>query len=286
MPHSRPCRKLASNTLTEHYRDFGSIDIDQDLEYKQHVLHVLYLRRSSPIRRVVSLFLFAIFLFPSAVARKKSPKQCATSLAKCPNVGCGKLIDKALNAQKNRKATPAASKVKDLDSLDDVANLDLPDDWEAGRPRNQLKGFGEGQPVRVAAYVLEARAQRGFESCNCFLPNDVNKDIHFVVVKKSVLNKPEEEREGLSQTAEMTPHFRKKHTLWTAKDINNFIKATTNKALLVRITGYQMVDTEHFIHLHLKRKNDWEVHPITQFEFCETGDDCTVGSAAGWKKLK
>ena len=122
------------------------------------------------MHRFPLLLLVLALLSPSFIAQKKSPKQCATSLANCPNVGCGKLIDKALNAQKNRKATPATNNVTDLDSLDDVANLELPEDWEAGRPRKQLKEFGEGTPVRVAAYVLEARAQKGFDRHRGLLP--------------------------------------------------------------------------------------------------------------------
>jgi hypothetical protein len=149
------------------------------------------------------VLLLALCLLPCyTIAQRHQP--CARSLKACPNVGCGG-GDRALNAQKNRKSRPR--RVENLDSLDDLANRDVPEDWEAGRPRTELKGYGEGKAVRVAAYLIHARDQ-GPESCNCYLRTDANYDIHLVLVTKDVVRrKPTlEQREPLSQTAEMTPY--------------------------------------------------------------------------------
>ena len=46
-----------------------------------------------------------------------------------------------------------------------------------------------------------------------------------------------------------------------------------------------LFDSEHFIYRHLVRVNNWEVYPILELEFCETGNNCTANSNAGWKAL-
>jgi hypothetical protein len=63
------------------------------------------------------------------------------------------------------------------------------------------------------------------------------------------------------------------------------IDATPQKALLVRVTGLLLFDSEHFIKNHLVRVNNWEIHPVLKMEFCTTGDSCRGNSDTGWKSI-
>jgi hypothetical protein len=63
------------------------------------------------------------------------------------------------------------------------------------------------------------------------------------------------------------------------------IDGTPQRALLVRVTGLLLFDSEHFIEHALVRVNNWEIHPVLKMEFCTTGDNCTADSDAGWKSI-
>ena len=56
--------------------------------------------------------------------------------------------------------------------------------------------------------------------------------------------------------------------------------------MLVRVTGLLMFDSEHSLGGHLKRKNNWEIHPVMGMEFCPKGKSCTAGSDANWKSIE
>jgi hypothetical protein len=45
-----------------------------------------------------------------------------------------------------------------------------------------------------------------------------------------------------------------------------------------------MFDSEHFLGRHLKRYNNWEIHPVLKFEYCPTGQTCSKDSG-NWKNL-
>jgi hypothetical protein len=92
-------------------------------------------------------------------------------------------------------------------------------------------------------------------------------------------------RELESETAEFTPRVREEHPNFTRKTMQALIKGTDEKALLVRVTGQLLFDSEHLIRNHLVRVNNWEVHPILKLEYCETGDNCKAKSDAGWKSI-
>jgi hypothetical protein len=96
--------------------------------------------------------------------------------------------------------------------------------------------------------------------------------------------------EADSVTAENTPRVRKEsHSSWTSVKIGGF----TGK--LVRLTGWLIFDSAHAHHSHkannddrdhagfpLNRATNWEVHPVTKFEFCNsTIATCKPGT--GWK---
>jgi hypothetical protein len=92
-------------------------------------------------------------------------------------------------------------------------------------------------------------------------------------------------REAESITAELTPRVRLDHPNFTRETLQPRINARPQKALLVRVTGLLLFDSEHFIKNHLARVNNWEIHPVLKLEFCEAGDKCKVNGDVGWKSL-
>ena len=86
-------------------------------------------------------------------------------------------------------------------------------------------------------------------------------------------------------TAEFTPRVRLVHQNFTREVVQPQIDDTEQEALLVRVTGLLLFDSEHFLHNHLVRVNNWEIHPVLKFEGCTTDKDCTVDSDEGWKSL-
>jgi hypothetical protein len=94
------------------------------------------------------------------------------------------------------------------------------------------------------------------------------------------------QREPESNTAEFTPRVRKAgHPNFTKATMDPLIDATAEKALLVRVTGLLMFDSEHFIRNPLARFNNWEIHPVLKMEYCTTGTSCTADKDAGWKSI-
>jgi hypothetical protein len=93
-------------------------------------------------------------------------------------------------------------------------------------------------------------------------------------------------REEDSSTAEFTPHVRLDHPKLTGARLQALIDAAPKNALLVRVTGLQFFDSEHSLGpFHLKRINNWEIHPVMKLEFCPTGKTCKENSDANWKDL-
>jgi len=142
-----------------------------------------------------------------------------------------------------------------------------------------------------------AKAELDGESCNCGLKTREETDNHLVLVSKATVDKfPAagstaenkaifKSREPESETAEFTPRIRKDHPNFTREAVQPLIDKTTQKALLVRVTGPLLFDSEHFIKNHLVRVNNWEIHPVLKLEFCEAGTSCKANSDAGWKSL-
>ena len=93
-------------------------------------------------------------------------------------------------------------------------------------------------------------------------------------------------RERESLTAEFTPRVRGHgHPNFTREKLQPLIDAAPQKALLVRVTGLLLFDSEHFIRNHLVRVNNWEIHPVLKLEVCETGKKCTAKRDDGCKSL-
>ncbi|MBC8031704.1 MAG: hypothetical protein H7Z16_16595 [Pyrinomonadaceae bacterium] len=188
-----------------------------------------------------------------------------------------------MNQAKNRTDAPSSASAT-TKTLAQIRAMSQPASWPTGTPRESIQGPGkEGSPVIVKAYLLKARAE-GAESCNCGLTKRADTDIHLVLVSK--LPDPDDqeafdEAEEGSVTAEMTPRVRLNgHAFWVHKNINDF------EGEYIRVTGRLMLDTKHLPpNRRLRRATNWEVHPITRFQVCQTTKtqcDSTTG-APNWK---
>jgi len=218
----------------------------------------------------------------SGLAQNITPTTCPpniASIAGCPLTGCGGIADALLNQLKNRTDTPSAP--TDV-SVADIKSLAQPTDWTTGQPRDSLAAT-EGWQVRVIAR-LKIVKKEGHETCNCELGTQVNTDVHLALVERLA------DDESESITAEMTPRVRATggHTHWIASQL------TAYQSKLVRVTGWVMLDTAHVHHSMLlpgenpigavNRATDWEIHPITTFEVCNsTIAHCRAG--VGWKVI-
>lgn len=226
-------------------------------------------------------------------AAPKLKPPCAPSLAQCPDEGCGTQKDDKLNLRKNIRTDNQTATTRTLAWM---TKLDDPEHFTEGAERDELKDLGEGQKVSVAAYIIAAKAELGGESCNCGLHTPAETDNHLVLVSKATIDKfpatssaastpAFHSRELQSVTAEFTPRVRLQHKNFTREVVQPLIDATPKKALLVRVTGLLMFDSEHFIKNHLVRLTNWEIHPVLKFEYCTTGTTCKPTTDAGWKSL-
>jgi hypothetical protein len=171
----------------------------------------------------------------------------------------------------------------------------------ANNTREELHALGEGTVVQVVAYVIAVKAELGGESCNCGLQTADQTDNHLVLVTRTTVDEFTmtgsaatqktrfHSRELASITAEFTPRVRRTHAHFTREFVQPFINTSPDKAILVRITGPLLFDSEHFLHNALVRVNDWEIHPILKFEMCTSGNKpattCKVDSPSGWKSV-
>jgi len=241
--------------------------------------------------------LLSILILCTAVPLAHSKKHkipCKASLATCPDQGCGTEFDPNLNRLKNIRTMNGSAT---LHALTWMKKLDDPENFSEGDSREELTALGEGQNVRVVAYLIVAKPELGGESCNCGLQSPADTDNHLVLVTKATVQKfplaEHEEasnevfhsRELESETAEFTPRVRLVHPNFTREKVQPLIDATDEDALLVRVTGQLLFDSEHFIKNHLARVNNWEIHPVFKLEFCSTGDNCKPNNDTGWQSL-
>jgi hypothetical protein len=206
------------------------------------------------------------------------------SIADCPNTGCGPSLDPELNKQKNIASnddTPVDSDMASLAALPDPVP-----GFQIGDTREKLRALGEGKMIRVVALALVAR-KGSRESCNCGLSKAADTDNHIVLVDPETEEPALKENEPDSQTAEFTPRVRLTHPGLKGAELEKLITAAADKALLVRVTGVQMFDSEHSLGpLHLKRHNNWEIHPIFKLEYCPEEKTCVEDSDANWVDLE
>jgi hypothetical protein len=207
----------------------------------------------------------------------------------CPDTGCGLSLDPHLNRQKNIRSDdrePVTKTILDLKKLPDPVP-----GYKIGDTREKLTALGEGQMIIVVAHALVAR-KGGGESCNCKLLSVADTDNHIVLVDRVLRRKKGEtakalmhRRELASITAEFAPRPRLDVPELTRANLQSLIAAAPGQALKVRITGLLMFDSEHSLGHHLKRHNNWEIHPVLELEYCPKSKKCTADSDDNWTFL-
>ena len=218
---------------------------------------------------------------PTPAATGKKAIKCPSPLndiTDCPDTGCGPSLDPLLNQTKNVKTasgSPETMTIKDMQDLPDPI-----EGYKIGDPRDKITALGEGKKITVEAWALVARKGNG-ESCNCKLLSVADTDNHIVLVDPSVKNPTLANNESNSETAEFTPRVRLDHPNLARAKLQPLITSGGGK-LLVRITGQLMFDSEHSLGLHLKRHNNWEVHPVLGLQFCKK-KSC---SESDWKDIE
>jgi len=240
------------------------------------------------VKRIMLIALLLILAVPAIgsaqpkKSRKKAPP-CAVDLAHCPDEGCGGRFDPNLNRQKNNRTSNEAPADRDFSFL--AALPKKVPGYKIGDTREKLTAVGEGKMIRVMAYALVVRPGSS-ETCNCHLTSAAETDNHIVLVSPE-LKRPSLRGEANSQTAEFTPRVRLDHPNFTRAKLKPLIDDAPRNALLVRVTGLQMYDSEHALGPHkLKRKNDWEIHPVFGLEYCPADKICTATGQANWVSIE
>lgn len=221
---------------------------------------------------------------------KKTAIPCPSTLGDindCPDTGCGPALDPNLNTQKNIRSLEGEAEPMTIQQM-----RNLPDPvrgFKIGDTREKLADLGEGKKIVVVANALMAR-KGGSESCNCKLTSVADTDNHIVLVDRVLRIKPGEtakqtlaRREENSITAEFAPRARLENPNLTRANLLPLIQV--DGVQKVRITGVLMFDSEHSLGGHLKRHNNWEIHPVLAMDYCPRRKKCTADSDDNWVKL-
>ena len=243
--------------------------------------------------------LIAVQATPEVLQQRVAQPQCAASIAECPLEGCSSdnHHDTKLNRLKN--TTSNRSPVMDR-PITWVKTHPDPQNFQRLGNRDELTALREGQQLRVVGYLLRAKLELGGESCNCYFRTEETTDNHLVVVDKTTVDEfplPKNadkkttdsvfsQRERESITAEFTPRVRLNgHPKFRSETMEPLIAKASQRALLVRITGQLMFDSEHFSQNRLARITNWELHPIFRLEYCPKGKTCVADSKKNWKDI-
>jgi hypothetical protein len=202
-----------------------------------------------------------------------------SDITKCPDEGIGG--DPNLNRRKNVRPDNKRSTLRSIKWMKSLA--DPTGFTRQTANRAELARLGEGQKITVMAYALVAR-KGSKESCNCGLSAPKDTDNHIVLVDPGLASPTLAADEGDSETAEFTPRVRLSHPKLSRTSLQPLID--DNEKLAVRVTGFSMFDSEHFLGRHLKRHNNWEIHPVLKLEYCQEGKVCRNDSDANWVDLE
>ena len=115
----------------------------------------------------------------------------------------------------------------------------------------------ESIPIRVEGYLIVIRDQKKSklgtgEGTNCGFVTLGNIDAHIALVKER------DDPEPTAIVVEWTPRFTQVHRNWTSKKLKPWI----NTGMKVRISGWLMIDPNHFDHIgqtELSKRNDPEL---------------------------
>lgn len=236
------------------------------------------------------LLLVSLLAFSSVSYAQKIAVPCPSPLndiTDCPDTGCGPSLDPHLNRRKNIKSDDQTAEPM---TIQQIRNLPDPiPGYKVGKTRERIEALGEGKKIVVVANAI-AVCKGGKESCNCKLSKVADTDNHIVLVDRVLRIRPGEaakttldRREGNSITAEfaLRPQLESPHL--TRANLSPLI--AFNGVQKVRITGLLFFDSEHSLGRHLKRHNNWEIHPVLELEYCPRGKRCAADSDANWMKL-
>ena len=218
-------------------------------------------------------------VIPAGQAQTKA--QCA-KLASCPADGCGSRRDSDLNKQKNRTTPPSgfnSMSFAEFVALNSKAvNKDMRSSWTDAE-RAGVTDVENGPGVTLTAFLFDA-TQSDPETCNCYKPTP-NRDYHIWLAENKAGAKKKK-----FVVVEMTPRVRKNHAGWKLQAVEALKPKTGKPWTLVRVRGYALFDNEHWNFPKRKiRATAWEIHPIIEFSYCTTGDNCDPTTNQGWKNL-
>jgi hypothetical protein len=241
--------------------------------------------RQTPMKYISVISIIVCLVFTSTVdaqhSRKTTSRKASTSgvqsIRDCPDEGNGG--DPNLNRRKNIRSDNHTATVRTISWM---KSLPDPKTFQRGGSRTELTRVGEGKKVTVVAYALVAR-KGSKESCNCGLSAPKDTDNHIVLVDPTIKNPSLAHDETDSVTAEFTPRVRLDHPSLAGAKLQALIQPKGRR--LVRVTGLLLFDSEHFLGRHLKRHNNWEIHPVTQLDYCVAAT-CQDTGTVGWKSLE
>ena len=233
------------------------------------------------MRHLVAACILAALL-AGLPASAQTKAQCA-KLSPCPAEGCGKQKDPDLNVQKNRTAAPAqyaAKSFADFVAFNAEAVKKKPRSTWTATERNGVEAIENGAGVVLTAYLYDATLSDA-ETCNCYKTGKANRDFHIWLAENQAGAKKKK-----FVVVEMTPPVRRDHHGWKLTAITKLKPKAGKPWTLVRVKGLALFDSEHWNFPQRKiRATAWEIHPVTEFSYCTTGDTCDAASDQGWKSL-
>jgi len=187
--------------------------------------------------------------------------------------------DVSTDHRKNRADTPTIYHRVAFAALT-RANLPYPDapnhrDGNGGWSASQLAEIApfEGEAITVEGYMFAVRLETSGsgEATNCHQHHEANTDVHIALTENF------QDLEPSAVVVETTPRIRKDHPNWAAAKLQTCCKG---KNVLVRISGWTMVDPFHIADVGKRRQTLWEIHPITKIEIFTNGQwhDADEGS--------
>ena len=241
------------------------------------------------MKRILLVVVFCAIAFSTGYSQKIAVP-CPNPLndiTDCPDTGCGPSLDPHLNRAKNIRSDDQTAERM---TIQQIRNLPDPvPGFKVGQTREKIKALGEGKKIVVVANALVVR-KGGKESCNCKLSSVADTDNHIVLVDRVLKIKPGEKakdtlhrRELNSITAEFAPRPRLDSPHLTRANLAPLI--AVDGVQKVRITGLLFFDSEHSLGHHLKRRNNWEIHPVLELEYCPRGKKCTAANDTNWVRL-
>ena len=178
--------------------------------------------------------------------------------------------DISTDHRKNRADTPATYHRVAFAALtrDNLPYPDAPNhrDGDGGWTASQLAEIApfEGEAITVEGYMFAVRLETSGsgEATNCHQHHQANTDVHIALTEN--FGDPE----PIAVVVETTPRIRKDHPNWAASKLQTCCKG---KNVLVRISGWTMVDPFHIADVGKRRQTLWEIHPITKIETFQNG---------------